>query len=309
LRKRCDVTGVESLAGKSEAMRKTRESIRLAARSEYPVLLTGESGTGKELAARAIHAESLKRDGPFVAACCGAVPQALAESVLFGHARGAFTGAGEEARGLFSCADGGTLFLDEVETLRPEAQGAILRAIETKEIRPLGESRPRRADARIVSASNAALEERIQDGRFRGDLFYRISVVAIRMPALRERPEDIPELVGRFLRQAAAETAGGVLGITEEAMRRLGDFSWPGNVRQLQSAIRQAALWSRGPELTEGDFGFLREARVATRTLSMREHAIEAIRSRPTAVSWGALSRQLGVSRKTLWSWRKRAAT
>ncbi len=230
----------------SEAMRRVCMEARKAAAASCPVLLLGESGTGKELLARAIHDSSPRAGGPFVAVNCAAIPGSLLESELFGHEKGAFTGAEARHVGLFESAHGGTLFLDEIGATAPNFQARLLRAIETGVIRRVGGECDIRIDARVVSAANTPLERMVREGRFRKDLFYRLNLVTILVPPMRERREDIPLLAQYFLDRAAVETGGKTVAISPEAMRALEGYDFPGNVRELRNAIERAVIMSRG---------------------------------------------------------------
>jgi transcriptional regulator with PAS, ATPase and Fis domain len=211
-----------------------------AARTDISVLLEGESGVGKDVLAHAIHASSPRRNGPLVVVDCGTIPPSLIESELFGHARGAFTGASEDRRGLFEEAHGGTLFLDEVGELPLDMQPKLLRALETKEIRPVGARRSRLADVRIVSATNRRLAERSRRGEFREDLYYRLAVARVTVPPLRDRPEDVLPLATHFLRRTRDDAS---VEIPADLAAMLAEYSWPGNVRELRNVIeRHAAL-------------------------------------------------------------------
>jgi DNA-binding NtrC family response regulator len=230
---------------------------RRAASSTIPVLLEGETGVGKELFARAIAASGPRAGKPFVAVNCGAIPQNLVESTLFGHEKGAFTGATERHPGKFTEADGGTLLLDEIGELTPEAQVKLLRALQEREIDPVGGKRPLPVDVRLVSASNTPLVELVRAGRLREDLYYRIGVFPIAIPPLRARREDIPALARRFAARFAAEEGRPVRGIAPAAMERLVAHDWPGNVRQLENAVFRAVVLAEGSELTVADFPLL----------------------------------------------------
>jgi len=225
-----------------------------AASSQIPVLIEGESGVGKELIARAIQGESDRAGKPFVTVNCGAIPENLVESILFGHEKGSFTGAVEKRIGKFQEADGGTLFLDEVGELPLEVQVKLLRALQEGEIDPIGAKRPVKVDIRIISATNRDMIELVKSGRFREDLFYRLNVFPIWVPPLRQRPEDIPELAYHFLARFAAEEGKRVTSISPEAMELLTKYSWPGNVRQLENAVFRAVVLADGPELTVAEF-------------------------------------------------------
>jgi DNA-binding NtrC family response regulator len=216
-------------------------------------LILGESGTGKELTARAIHEHSPRRDGSFVAVNCSAIPVELVESELFGHVRGAFTGAITSRPGLFETAHRGTIFLDEVGDLPPAAQVKLLRVLQEGEVKRVGSNETRIIDARVVAATNVDLRERIAQGKFREDLFYRLNVVAIALPPLRERTEDIPLLAFHFLQKYASRTGRDVRRIAPEAMRVLARYRWPGNVRELENAIEHAVVFCRNDMVMPAD--------------------------------------------------------
>jgi two-component system response regulator PilR (NtrC family) len=235
-----------ALIGSGSAMQRVYELIGQVAETKANVLISGESGTGKELVARAIHAASDRRERPFVALNCGAIPENLLESELFGHVKGAFTGAVGNKEGLFETADTGTLFLDEVGELPPTLQVKLLRAIQEKAIRRVGGTNDRRVDVRILAATNRRLEDEVAAARFREDLYYRLNVIQIAVPPLRERPEDVPLLVQHFVEKYARELGKEIGGASEEAMRRLLEHSYPGNVRELENVIERAVALSRG---------------------------------------------------------------
>jgi len=224
-----------------------------AAASLIPVLIAGESGVGKELIARAIHGSGERRAKPFVAVNCGAIPENLVESTLFGHEKGAFTGATERHTGRFVEASGGTLFLDEIGELPPAAQVKLLRAIQEGEVDPVGAKKPIKVDVRIISATNRDLIADVKHGRFREDLFYRLHVFPVTVPPLRERPEDIPELVRHFLVRFAAEEGKRIRAVTADALHLLNTHPWPGNVRQLENAVFRAVVLADGDEIGVGE--------------------------------------------------------
>jgi DNA-binding NtrC family response regulator len=237
-----------------------------AAGSAIPVLIEGQSGVGKELIARAIHGTGDRRAKPFVAVNCGAIPDNLVESILFGHEKGAFTGATDRHTGKFVEASGGTLFLDEVSELPPAAQVKLLRAIQENEVEPVGARKPVRVDVRIISATNRDLITDVMQGRFREDLFYRLHVFPISVPPLAERPEDIPELVRHFLARFAAEESKRVTGISAEALALLCAYRWPGNVRQLENAVFRAVVLAEGNEVGVAEFPQITQAASALPT-------------------------------------------
>ncbi len=244
--------GFGNLVGSSSAMQKIYQMILRVAPKRHPVLILGESGTGKELAARAIHAYSSVREHPFIPVDCGALTPTLIESELFGHVRGAFTGANQSRVGLLAAAGGGTVFLDEIGELPVELQAKLLRALQEREIRPIGSNESYPLHARVIAATNRNLEEEIGEGRFREDLYFRLNVVSILIPPLRMRTSDIPALIQIFLaRHGAAEE--GITGFAPEAMERLMAFQWPGNVRELENCVQHAIALGTGPLLPVGD--------------------------------------------------------
>lgn len=235
------------LLGRSRAMEQLREMIERVSRSQAPVHIYGESGTGKELVAHLIHNAGARRDGPFVPVNCGAIPSELMESELFGHKKGSFTGALADKQGLIQSAEGGTLFLDEIADLPLHMQVKLLRVIQEKSVRPVGESRELPVDVRILSATHRNLAALVAEGKFREDLFYRVNVIEIRVPALRERLEDIPELVEAMLRKLAKQTGMRDLRVSEAALSTLSQYHFPGNVRELENILERAAtLCSQG---------------------------------------------------------------
>ncbi len=231
------------LIGRTAGMLDVYKQIAHAADAMAPVLIIGESGTGKELVAKAVHAHGRRASRPFVAVNCGAIAETLLESELFGHTRGSFTGAVSDAKGLFEQAQGGTVFLDEIGETSPALQVKLLRALEEGEIRPVGASRPVRIDVRVVAATNVELERAVAENRFRQDLFYRLSVIVIRVPPLRDRRADIPLLAEQFLRNACARV-GRERSLAPEALDRLTAYAWPGNVRELENTIERLVLFS-----------------------------------------------------------------
>jgi DNA-binding NtrC family response regulator len=245
--------GVAGLIGRSRVMLELYKQIGRAAAADATVLITGESGTGKELVARAIHHHGKRRDGPFVALNCAAIPAELLESELFGHERGAFTGATARRPGKFELAHGGTLLLDEVGDMAPPLQAKLLRVLQTREVTPLGGSEPRTFDVRVIASTNADLEGRVARGSFREDLYYRLNVCRIQVPPLRERGDDVLLLAETFLARESRRLARPLDGFAPDAERKLLDHSWPGNVRELENAIAQACLRARGSRVTAED--------------------------------------------------------
>jgi DNA-binding NtrC family response regulator len=249
-----DTLGFKDLDSRSARMRAALKLAEKAAASDIPVLLEGESGVGKELLARAIRAAGSRGDKPFVAVNCGAIPEALVESILFGHEKGAFTGATERQVGKFVEADGGTLFLDEIAELPMDAQVKLLRALQDGEIDAVGARKPIKVDFRLISATNRDLAELVRSGRFREDLYYRLHIFPITVPPLRERLEDIPDLVRRFAARFAAEEGKRVRAVSAEAIALLCAYRWPGNVRQLENAVFRAVVLAEADEIGAADF-------------------------------------------------------
>jgi two-component system, NtrC family, response regulator GlrR len=245
--------GLKQLIGKTANFLAEIKKIPLIARCDNRVLIAGETGTGKEMCARAIHYLSPRVGKPFVPVNCGAIPIELVENELFGHERGAFTGANTARPGLIEEAEGGTLFLDEIDCLPLMAQVKLLRFLQEKEYRRLGSSRVRHADVRVITATNKTLEEAVQNGSLRQDLYYRLNVVSIVLPPLRERREDIPFLVYHFLAKYASEFHEEVKTLTAEAIQKLAFYGWPGNVRELEHTVERAVMFCKGPRIGEED--------------------------------------------------------
>ena len=233
-----DKADFRSIVGSSPEMEKVFAMVRKVADTEASVFITGESGTGKELIARSIHANSSRRDGPFVAINCSAIPRDLLESELFGHTKGAFTGAIKEKSGKFQLADCGTIFLDEVGELLLELQPKLLRVLQEKEVEPLGGTKPQKLDVRVISATSLNMEKAIADGTFRDDLYYRLSVIPIHLPPLRERRKDIPLLIKYF----SAKHGSDKISFDKEALEALSMFAWPGNVRELENTVERLLI-------------------------------------------------------------------
>jgi DNA-binding NtrC family response regulator len=300
------------ILGKSKPMQEIFDLIRRVADSTTNVLITGESGTGKELAAKAIHYNSPRREGPFVPVNCAAIPEPLLESELFGHVKGAFTDAKIDKRGLFEEANGGTLFLDEISELPTLLQAKLLRAIQEHEIRRVGSTRAVPLDVRIIAATNLALAEEVKAKRFREDLYYRLNVIEIRMPPLRERREDIPLLVEAFLHKCAEASKKPLRGVSEPALSLMMDYPWPGNVRELENVVERALTLARGEKIvpddlpamirgSRGDRRILDEA--AERTLPLHDVEKEYIKRilEKTGGNKYQAAQVLGIDRKTLY--------
>lgn len=244
----------DDLIGKSEPMQAAIHLAQRGASSNIPILIEGESGVGKEMVARAIQGTSERAGRPFVTVNCGAIPENLVESILFGHEKGAFTGASSKNIGKFQEASGGTLFLDEIGELKLDMQVKLLRAIQQGEIDPVGAAHPVKVDIRLISATNRQLAQMVSEGTFREDLYYRLNVFPITLPSLRERPEDVPDLINHFARTFAASENKNIQGVAPDAMALLCDYDWPGNVRQLENAVFRAVVLAEDSTLTPQDF-------------------------------------------------------
>jgi len=251
-----DTTEREFVVGPSRALQDVVAMVRRVASLSATVLILGESGTGKELLARLLHRESESPDGPFVAVNLAAIPQELVESVLFGHEKGSFTGAVRQQIGKFELAGGGTLFLDEIGDLKMDLQAKLLRAIQEGEIERIGSQRPIKANFRLIAATNVDLDKAVKEGRFRDDLFYRINVIPVKLPPLRERIEDLPELAVFFLRRYCTKFRKQVEGISESALRMLSAYWWPGNIRELENLIERLVAITDKTWITEDDLPF-----------------------------------------------------
>ena len=301
------------MVGKSPVMRSLFEMIRRLSASDVSVLVTGESGTGKELVAKSLHFNSLRKGRPFVPLNCATIPDTLLDSELFGHKRGAFTDARADRAGLFVEADGGTLFLDEIAELSPSLQAKLLRAIQEGEIRPLGASRAERVDVRVIAATNKDLESRLKTGAFREDLYYRLNVVHIHLPPLRERADDLLALSDHFLSAAAARSGKEVRGLHESAKKALLAHPWPGNVRELENTIERAVALCEGGIIRLEDLpSAVRERRpgepdtlqtALARGLTLAELEREYIQRVLTAEGGNKTraAQRLGLDRKTLY--------
>ena len=298
--------GFHDLLSKAPAMQKVFELGRVAARSSSTILVLGESGSGKEVLARAIHAESPRSAGPFVAVNCAALTESLLESELFGHEKGAFTGAIARRKGKFEAADGGTLFLDEVGDVSPKLQLELLRVLEDRSFHRVGGNEPIHVDVRIVAATNRDLRKLVADGRFRDDLYYRLNVIPILVPPLRERREDIPLLVDRFVEALSVELKRKLDGVSHEAMAALLAHDWPGNVRELRNVLERGAVVATGAMIQLQDLGLVSglgdaEGAPVPGTLEdvERRHISEVLLAAAGNVTQAA--RTLGIDRVTLY--------
>ncbi len=298
-----------AIVGTSSALRHVLSLVKRAAACDSRVLITGESGTGKELVARAIHHNSARAAGPFVPVNCAAIPQGLIESELFGHRKGAFTGAFENRTGRFVQANRGTIFLDEIGDMDPAVQAKVLRVLDDGSVQPVGSTQPQRVDVRVIAATNRDLKEEVDRGRFRRDLFYRLDVVAIHIPPLRERPEDIPPLLDYYLERFCQENKVPRKRLTREAASILLEYNWPGNVRELRNVVEKLVVLTDGEEITERDVTValeldlsrlqpLRPLRTARQDFE-REYILRALVVNDWHITRTA--EQLGIERSYLW--------
>ncbi|MCD6391116.1 MAG: sigma-54-dependent Fis family transcriptional regulator [Dehalococcoidia bacterium] len=295
----------ENIIAKSSKMQRLIELIKVVGKSNATVLITGESGTGKELVARAIHSQSHRRNKPFVAVSCAALPESLLESELFGHERGSFTGAYTRKKGKFEFASGGTLFLDEIGEMSANIQVHLLRVLEEKEFTRVGGNEPLRVDVRVISATNKDLRKAIEKQEFREDLYYRLNVVNIELPPLRERKEDIPLLAEHFLNKFASENRKEITGFSTDTVEFLLDYDWPGNVRELENAIERAVILAKDSIITIADLpqkkispAYSTAQRKNLKEVE-KEHILNILRE--TGENYSQAARILGISRMTLY--------
>ncbi len=299
----------DNIIGTSKTIADLKQVVSRIADMDITVLITGESGTGKELLARVIHHHSHRRNRPFVPINCSAIPENLLESELFGHVKGAFTSAVSNKRGLFEEADQGTIFLDEVVDLPYQTQAKLLRVLQEKEIRPVGGTVARNIDARVIAATNADLAARVRQGSFREDLYYRLNVMPMHIPPLRERPEDIPPLIDHFLRLIEREQGGPALTLAPEVMQLLLDHDWPGNIRELENTLKRASALSGGEQIRADDIIFIApcERRSAATGVAANRSLVEQQKLQILKTleendwNYSLTARQLGIGRTTLW--------
>ncbi len=311
---------VAGIVGACAAMQKVFQRIRKVAPTDTTVLVLGESGTGKELVARALHEESRRREGPLVAVNCAAIPESLIEAELFGHERGAFTGAVETRQGLVEAASGGTLFLDEIGELPRQAQGRLLRVLQEGEIRRVGASAARKVDVRLVAATHRDLRALVEADQFREDLFFRINVMEIHLPPLRERRDDIPELCQVLLEKACRRLNRPPLNIGDDALAGMAAYRWPGNVREMENLLERAVILCEGETITADLLALpstapTRPAAEGTPPgagetenpdLSLEDYFRQYVLTHQDTMTETALARGLGISRKALWEKRQR---
>ena len=309
---------IGGLIGESSAMRVLYGALRRAARVSFPVLIQGESGTGKELVARILHDHGPRKDRPYIALNCGALPEGLLETELFGSVKGAFTGADRSREGHFVRADGGTLFLDEIGAMGDRMQETLLRVLQDGDVRPVGGSLVRKVDVRIVSAGNARLERLVEEGRFRKDLYYRLNAILVAIPPLRDRREDIPRLAEHFLAETRRRAGGPVRTLSREAVAHLAAHDWPGNVRELKNVVITAATLTDGPVIGAAEIA----ARIAPAAGAaaggpagpgsdgpiedLESYARRVVERHQDRLNDPELADRLGVSRQTVWKWRQK---
>lgn len=298
-----EITRFDNIIGQSPEMERVFQLIPEVAQTDSSILILGETGTGKELVAKAIHAKSRRSNGPFIAINCGAMPDTLLESELFGHLKGAYTGATHTRKGFLEVVSGGTLFLDEIGEISPKMQVDLLRVLEEKKITKIGDRAPVDVDFRLISATKRDLEKKVAEGHFREDFFYRVNVITMHIPPLRKRKEDIPPLVEHFLEKYSHETAKRVDHVIPDAMELLKSYDWPGNVRELENAIERAVVLSKDRTLGIEDFSFLRPPSALTSgSRSLREIQKDYVQKILQESDWNVTqaSKILDINRVTL---------
>jgi DNA-binding NtrC family response regulator len=304
-------TEFELVVGKGPAISRVLDIVRRVSPTESTILITGESGTGKELIAREIHRHSLRRNSPFVVVDCGALVETLFESELFGHVKGSFTGAHETKHGRFEVAEGGTIFFDEISNIGLNIQAKLLRAIQEREVNRIGSSKPIKIDVRILAATNEDLADAVRKGKFREDLFYRLSVVPLHLPALRERKDDIPLLVDHFLQKFNKRAKKNITGISSRALKALGEYDWPGNIRELENTIERAVVLARsdGIDLEDLMYHGISGGTTPLSSLSGKLQSLEDFEKEYIQMVLKAhqgnrtrTAEVLGIDRKTLWA-------
>jgi DNA-binding NtrC family response regulator len=301
----------DMVVGKSKVMDKVLDVVRRVSPTESTVLIMGESGTGKELIAREIHKHSLRNNGPFVAVDCGALVETLFESELFGHTKGSFTGAYETKHGRFEVANGGTIFFDEISNISLNIQANLLRVIQEREVNRIGSSKAIKVDVRILAATNANLADAVREGKFREDLFYRLSVVPLHLPPLRERKEDIPLLIEHFVQKYNKRAKKNIISISDEAKKALMEYEWPGNIRELENTIERAVVLSKGKQIEMENLMYhgIRVKSEMWNSIGEKIRTLEEIEKEYIKFILQAqngrksiTAKALGIDRKTLWA-------
>ncbi len=298
---------ITGMIGSCPAMLKVCNEIEKVSPTDASVLILGESGTGKELVARAIHEQSVRSKAPFITVNCAAIPESLVESELFGHTRGAFTGAEKERAGVIQVADGGTLFLDEIGELPIGAQARLLRVLQDGEMRKIGSDHLQQVDIRLLAATNRNLKQMVQENSFRSDLYFRLQVVEINLPALRDRETDILSLSRELLKQTCKQLNRPLLTLTDEALNTICSYHWPGNVRELKNAIERAVILADGNEISTNLLGIdIDNSQPEATDLSLEDYFKQYVLTHQARMTETELAKKLGISRKTLWERRQK---
>ncbi len=302
---------VKNLMGKSDSILQVKDRIQRVAQTDTSVLILGETGTGKELTARAIHAQSQRSEKPLISINCASIPENLIESELFGHEKGAFTGALQSSKGLIAAADSGTLFLDEIGELSLEAQAQLLRVLQEGEIRRVGSNKMQYVDIRLIAATHRNLLDMVEQKLFREDLYYRLNVMEITLPPLRQRCDDILQLANQILHMLSTRFQRSNFKFDDDAIRQLQEYHWPGNVRELENVIERSIILSNGEIITSQDLGLQqiaanRSSPALSAELSMDEYFIEFVKEHQHRFNETELSARLGISRKNLWERRQK---
>ena len=300
---------VAGMIGECSAMLSVRNQINKVAPTDASVLILGESGTGKELVARAIHEQSQRKEAPFITVNCAAIPESLVETELFGHTRGAFTGADKSRTGMIEAADEGTLFLDEIGELPLGAQARLLRVLQDGEVRQIGSDRVHQVDIRLLAATNRNLKQMVQENEFRSDLYFRLHVVEIKLPPLRDRGSDIEELSGTLLSQICHQLNRPVLELSDDALHTIKSYQWPGNVRELKNALERAVILTDGTSISAETLAIEHHplpSEPSANDLSLEDYFKQMVLTHQENMTETELAKKLGVSRKTLWERRQK---